>query len=228
MDQKNNELIETLKSITKENEQENLNKVEKNCSYCFEKIHTNAIKCKHCGSDLTSKDRKNFNKYSGLAITSFVFGVLSVFFGSIGIIPLIALIIGIISLFKLRQMKRGNKIFAIIGFILALIYSINFFLVFSSIGPNILNIGYEKNVKTGKIDKNTITNIQKMLEDNNAVIQNQQPVQPPPTTPATVINHEDDIKNLMDEYTAEMAKSAKEAWEAGQARIERAKSLNEE
>lgn len=118
----------------------------KKCPLCAEKIQDDALKCKHCKSNLDKQNQGNkSNKYKGLAIASFVLGVLSVFFGSIGMIPPLALVVGIIALFKLKQMKRGNKIFAIIGFVLALVYSINFFLVFSSIGPNVLDVAYEKN-----------------------------------------------------------------------------------
>lgn len=85
------------------------------------------------------------NKHKFLALTVLSLGLLSVLFGSIGIVPLIALVFGFISLFKLREMSKKNKIFSILGLLLAFIYSINFFLVFSSVGPNLLNISYEKN-----------------------------------------------------------------------------------
>ena len=117
----------------------------KKCPFCAEEIQDDAIKCKHCKSNLLKSKKEISSKHRNLAIIILILGVLSVFFGSIGIIPLTALVVSIISLFKLKQMKRRDKIFVIIGFVLALIYIINFFLVFSSIGPNILNVAYKQN-----------------------------------------------------------------------------------
>ena len=118
----------------------------KKCQYCAEEIKDEAVKCKHCKSDLENDDTKEDNKHKKLAISSLILGVLSMFLGSIGIVPLIALVVTVIALFKIKEMKTSHKVLTVIGFILALIYSINFFLVFSSIGPNILGISYQDGV----------------------------------------------------------------------------------
>ncbi len=128
----------------------------KKCPFCAKEIQNDAVKCKHCKSDLPKSKKETSNKHKNLAITTLILGVLSIFFGSIGIIPLIALVVGIIALFKLKQMKKRDKIFTIIGFILALVYCINFFFVYSPIGPNILDIGYNST------KKNNNSNISKM------------------------------------------------------------------
>ncbi|HNV96952.1 MAG TPA: zinc-ribbon domain-containing protein [bacterium] len=144
------------------------------CHKCGKELLENAKFCDNCGTkikekednlknipiekekDLIKKDG-NINKtqWGDLAITSFILGILSMLLASIGIIPLIALIVSIFALIKMKQMKKSSKIFTIIGFIFAVLYCINFFMVFSAIGPNFLNL--RKDSKTNLYNYPKIT-----------------------------------------------------------------------
>ncbi len=51
----------------------------KKCPFCAEEIQNIAIKCKHCKSDLSKPKNDNLAKHTGLAISSLLLGVFSIF-----------------------------------------------------------------------------------------------------------------------------------------------------
>ena len=120
----------------------------KKCPFCAEEIQDEVIKCKHCQSALPNKEKND--KYKTLAIVTFIFGILSIFLASIGIVPLITVIIGTVAIFKLKYMQKKNKVLAIIGFILGIFYFISYIFIYSAGGPNILDIAHRLNISYEK------------------------------------------------------------------------------
>jgi hypothetical protein len=73
-------------------------------------------------------------KSPAMALT---FGILSIFFFEIGIIPIIALITSIVAVTKYKSIGTKHRIFAVIGLILSVVYFLMNLLVYSKIGPQL-------------------------------------------------------------------------------------------
>jgi len=105
------ELIEVLEVKEKEQASETVHKTRtKKCPFCSEDIKEEAIKCKHCGTDLLRRNesahstdfrssqahtdpyRPSRGGNNGLAITSFILGILAVITSAIGLGFLLAII----------------------------------------------------------------------------------------------------------------------------------------
>ena len=72
-------------------------------------------------------------KKNKLAITGFTLGIVSIFFSSIGIIPILALILSSIGLYQAKKRKEGGVILAIIGLILGAIYTLVYMRIYGHI-----------------------------------------------------------------------------------------------
>lgn len=70
-------------------------------------------------------------------IIALIFGILSVFFFEIGIIPCIALIASIIAMAKYKLLGAKHRTFAVIGLMLSVVYFLMYVLIYSKIGPQL-------------------------------------------------------------------------------------------
>jgi hypothetical protein len=113
------------------------------CNQCGKELTDNSKFCNYCGARLEQDSKnikeinpkkvnekkdnnKNFEKdvkkYNNWATMSFVFGLLSMFIYSIGIIPIFGVIASILGLINSRYIKGKYKTFLIIGTIFSFIY----------------------------------------------------------------------------------------------------------
>ncbi len=70
------------------------------------------------------KKEKIKSKRNKLAIGGLILGVTSIFFSFIGIIPLLAIIFSAIGLCQVKGQKENDRILAIVGLILGIVYTL--------------------------------------------------------------------------------------------------------
>lgn len=73
------------------------------------------------------EEQKTKTKNNILAIIGFILGIVSIPFGFIGLIPILAIIFSLIGLRQIRERKEGGEILAIIGLVLGVIYTLSLF-----------------------------------------------------------------------------------------------------
>jgi len=87
--------------------------------------------CDACKKEIKIEKETNFlekertkSKRNKLAIGGFILGVTSIFFSFIGIIPLLAIIFSAMGLYQAKRQKENDRILAIIGLILGVVYTL--------------------------------------------------------------------------------------------------------
>lgn len=91
-----------------------VNKIEE------ENLEGNTVSVKENKTNLIILGKESFKS----PIFGFVLGILSIFFASIGIIPVLAIIFSISAIIKYKQLSMRDKWFSIIGLFLGVIYFI--------------------------------------------------------------------------------------------------------
>ena len=125
------------------------------CRFCNEMLGENEVKIinevkalSKAGifNEAKQKNTQKLNKDGEIIIEektpkspaiALIFGILSVFFFEIGIIPIIALITSIIAMTKYKSIGTKHRVFAVIGLTLSVIYFLMNILVYSKIGPQL-------------------------------------------------------------------------------------------
>lgn len=125
------------------------------CRFCNEMLEHNGNKSideiktinkSEVSNKAIEENRQKSNKVGEIIIEektpksptiALIFGILSVFFFEIGIVPMIALIMSIIAMTKYKSIGTKHRAFAVIGLILSMIYFLMNILVYSKIGPQL-------------------------------------------------------------------------------------------
>ena len=104
------------------------------CKNCDKEIDNDSRFCKFCSTEITKErpegKKKEEQKESSqvkknkFAVIGFILGIISIFFSSIGIIPILALIFSVIGFYQIDKGKGEGKTMAAIGLILGIIYTI--------------------------------------------------------------------------------------------------------
>jgi len=104
------------------------------CKHCGEKIDNDSRFCKFCSTEIIKEQpeekKKEEQKESSqvkknkFAVIGFVLGIISIFFSSIGVIPILASILSAIGFYEIDKGKGEGKTMAAIGLILGIIYTI--------------------------------------------------------------------------------------------------------
>jgi len=79
------------------------------------------------------KNNKKEQEKDIVAIWSFVLGIASIFLASIGIIPIFAIILGIIGLNRTKDKENSGRWMAVTGLILGILYTLVYMNIYGHI-----------------------------------------------------------------------------------------------
>lgn len=98
------------------------------CPKCGGSISNTATKCVHCYSQLDeSTIIKPNNRTNALAVTGFLFGIISLFINLLGIISILGLVFSGVGLTQVNNRNEKGTGFAVIGFLVSL-FSLGYFI----------------------------------------------------------------------------------------------------